>query len=78
MEGVMAQFHLVFSCAACRKIRDDQWDGACEQAWCSLIDFLRRRQAAAEEVIMSESYCPDCALSYDRLVQYGHARADGW
>lgn len=70
----MGQFHLVFSCAACRKIRDDHWDGAHEHAWCSLVDFLRRHQTCAEDVIMSESYCPDCALSYDRLVRYGQAQ----
>lgn len=76
MEGVMAGLHFVFSCAVCRKIRDDHWDGANEQAWCSLVDFLRRHQTHAEDVILSECYCPDCTLSYDRLMRYGQAQLD--
>lgn len=72
----MSDFHFVFSCAVCRKVRDDQWDGANEQEWCTLVDFLRRHQAYADNVLLSECYCPDCALSYDRLVQYGQAELD--
>jgi hypothetical protein len=72
----MAGFHLVFSCAVCRKIRDDQWDGAIEQAWCSMVEFFRRHQTRADNVSLSECYCPDCAQSYDRLVRYGQTRQD--
>ncbi len=72
----MAVPHWVFSCAVCRKVRDDHRGGGPEQEWCSLGEFLRRYQAGAEDVLLSEGYCPDCALSYDRLVQYGQARMD--
>jgi hypothetical protein len=70
----MSAAHMVFSCAACRKVRDEEWDGTEGQEWCSLVDFLRRRHAYTEEVLLSECYCPDCALSYDRLMQYGQAQ----
>lgn len=72
----MQEFHFVFSCVVCRKIRDDQWDGAQSHAWCTLVDFLRRRQTYADAVVLSDGYCPDCAVSYDRLVRYGQAQAD--
>jgi hypothetical protein len=72
----MSALHLVFSCAACRKVRDDHWDGSNEQQWCTLVDFLRRHQAYSDEVILSECYCPDCTLSYDRLMQYGQTHFD--
>lgn len=72
----MTEFHLVFSCAVCRKIRDDQWDGAHEQEWCTLADFLRRHQTCSDDVTLSECYCPDCALSYDRLMRYGQTQLD--
>lgn len=72
----MSDVHLVFSCAVCRRVRDDRWQGAYAQQWCSLIDFLRRHQTGTEDVILSECYCPDCALSYDRLVQYGQSPLD--
>jgi hypothetical protein len=73
----MSELHFVSSCAACRKVRDDQWDGAHEQMWCTLVDFLRRHHAYTNEVILSEDYCPECSLSYDRLMQYGQAQFDG-
>jgi len=72
----MTEFHSVFSCAVCRKIRDDGREEGHEQAWCTLVDFLHRHQTHSDDVVLSESYCPDCALSYDRLVQYGQARLD--
>lgn len=72
----MTDFHVVFSCAVCRKVRDDQWDGADCQKWCSLVDFQRRHQTYADSVHLSECYCPDCAISYDRLVYYGRPELD--
>jgi hypothetical protein len=72
----MSDVHLVFSCAVCRKVRDDQWDGANEQRWCTLVDLLRRRQVCETNVLLSECYCPDCALSYDRLTHYGRTELD--
>ncbi len=72
----MSELHLVFSCAACRKVRDDHWDGTHEEVWCSLVDFLRRHQAYTDEVMLSESYCPECSLSYDRLMQYGQTQSN--
>jgi hypothetical protein len=74
----MPDFRFVFSCTVCRKVRDDQWDGTTDQEWCSFADFLRRYHACTEDVILSDCYCPDCALSYDRLVRYGQAQFDAF
>jgi len=72
----MSDRYVIMSCTVCRKVRDGRWDGVEEEEWCSLADFLHRRHASSEDVSLSESYCPDCALSYDRLVQYGQPRLD--
>ena len=69
----MSAGQLVFSCAACRKVRDERWNGSDRQEWCTLAEWLRRHQASSDDVRLSECYCPDCALSYDRLMEYGQA-----
>jgi hypothetical protein len=69
----MSAVHLVCSCAACRKVLDDRWDGSDGQKWCTLVEFLRRYRAFSDEVMLFDGYCPDCELSYDRLMQYGQA-----
>jgi hypothetical protein len=67
----MSAAHRVFSCAACRKVRDEKGDGTDGHEWYTLGDFLKRHHRCTEDVMLSECYCPDCALSYDRLMQYG-------
>lgn len=63
--------HLALCCAACRKIRDEQWKGSADQVWCSITDYTTRHRVQAEDVLLSETYCPDCTRSYNQLMQYG-------
>lgn len=69
----MSDIHLAFCCAVCRKVKDEHWDGSIDHAWCTLTEYAKRYLVHAEDVLLSESYCPDCAVSYDRLVRYGRA-----
>ena len=63
--------HLALCCAACRKIRDEQWKGSVDRVWCSVTDYTKRHRVQAEDVLLSETYCPDCTRSYNQLMQYG-------
>ena len=70
----MQSIHIVLSCALCRKIKDEHWDGAVGSEWCEMVTYLRRYQARASELFLSEAFCPDCTLSYNRLMTYGDTR----
>jgi hypothetical protein len=67
----MSQLHLAFCCTVCRKVKDEYWDGSIGQEWCTITEYVKRYLVHAEDVLLSESYCPDCTTSYDRLVRYG-------
>jgi hypothetical protein len=67
----MSELHLALCCVVCRKVKDEHWDGAMDHAWCTITEYIKRYLVHAEDVILSDSYCPDCTKSYDRLVQYG-------
>jgi hypothetical protein len=36
-----------------------------------MADYVKRYLIHTENVLLSELYCTDCAMSYDRLVRYG-------
>jgi hypothetical protein len=38
-----------------------------------MTDYVKRYVVHAEDVLLTESYCPDCDSSYDRLMRYGRA-----
>ncbi len=67
----MLSIHIVMSCALCHRIKDDHWDGVTGGEWCDLVTYLKRYQAQANDLFLSEMFCPDCTLSYDRLMEYG-------
>lgn len=67
----MARIDLVLNCVMCRRVKDEEWDGTSGGEWCPLVDYLRRHQMSVSDLIPSETYCPDCSLSYDRLITYG-------
>lgn len=70
----MHGIHIVLACSICRRIKDEHWDGAVGSEWCDFVTYLRRYQALASEVFLSDSFCPDCTLSYHRLMTYGDIR----
>ena len=67
----MPDLHLALCCAACRKIKDEYWDGSVDRQWCTIIEYVKRYLVPAEDVVLSEGYCPDCTASYNQLMQYG-------
>lgn len=67
----MPNLHLALCCAACRKIKDEHWDGSVDHQWCTIIEYVKRYLVHAEDVLLSEGYCPDCTTSYNQLMQYG-------
>jgi hypothetical protein len=69
----MIDLHLAFCCAACRRVKDEHWDGSVDHQWCSMTDYVKRYLVHAEDVLLTDTYCPDCSASYDRLVQYGRS-----
>lgn len=70
-ELTMFDIHLTFCCPACRRVKDEQWDGSVDHEWCTMTEYVKRYLIHAEDVLLSEQYCPDCERSYDRLVHYG-------
>ncbi|HLZ33480.1 MAG TPA: hypothetical protein VKP13_05660 [Nitrospira sp.] len=69
----MSDFHKAFCCPACRKVKDEQWDGSVDQEWCTITEYVNRYVVRAENVLLSDSYCPDCTTSYNQLMQYGRS-----
>lgn len=41
--------------------------------WSHMADFLRRHPGETADLCVSEGYCKDCHLAYDRLIKYGKA-----
>ena len=69
----MSDFHLALCCTACRKVKDERWDGSIDQQWCTVTDYMKRYLVHAEDVVLTETYCPDCTKSYNRLMRYGRS-----
>ena len=67
----MPDLHLALCCAVCRRVKDEHWDGSIDHQWCTITEYVKRYIVHAEDVLLSEAYCPDCTASYNRLMQYG-------
>ncbi|HTL61848.1 MAG TPA: hypothetical protein VL261_09395 [Nitrospira sp.] len=65
--------HLTYCCPGCRRVKDQSWDGSGNQDWCTMADYLTRHLVPGTDVSLSEFYCTDCSMSYDRLVEYGRS-----
>ena len=68
----MSDRHLTYRCPACQRVRDHHWDGSAGQDWCTMAEYVQRC-FIQEHGLLSEFYCTDCAVSYDRLVHYSRA-----
>ena len=69
----MPDLYLALCRAACSKIKDEQWNGSVDHHWCTIIEYVKRYLVHAEDVLLSEGYCPDCTTSYNQLMQYGRS-----
>ena len=67
--------HLTYRCPACQRVKDQQWDGSVDQDWCTMAEYVKRYRMHADDVLLSEFYCTDCSMFYDRLVHYGRTSA---
>lgn len=61
----------VLSCALCRKIKDIQVDQVDGGEWTALEPYLQRSRARSSDLVLSETFCPDCLVFYDQLMTYG-------
>jgi hypothetical protein len=66
----MSNVHLTYRCPACQRVKDQQWDGSVDHDWCTMADYVTRHLVSEQDVLLSEYYCTDCSMSYDRLVRY--------
>ena len=69
----MSDLHLALCCAVCRRVKDENWDGSIDHQWCTIREYIKRYIVHAEDVLLSEGYCPDCTVSYNRLMRYGRS-----
>jgi hypothetical protein len=69
-EDPMSNPHLTYRCPACQRVKVQQWDGSPDQGWCTMADYLNHYLVPGQDVSLSECYCTDCSMSYDRLVHY--------
>lgn len=70
-ESNMSHSQLTYRCPACQRVKEQHWDGSAGQDWCTMAEYVQRCFMQEHDVILSEFYCTDCTVSYDRLVQYG-------
>jgi hypothetical protein len=63
--------HLTYCCPGCWRVKNQDGDGSLDHDWCTMADYVARHPVPAQEISLSEFYCTDCSMSYDRLVQYG-------
>lgn len=65
--------HLTYCCPGCRRVKDQHCDGSVDQGWCTMADYIARRLVPGQDLSLSECYCTDCSMSYDRLVEYSRS-----
>ncbi|HEU4684648.1 MAG TPA: hypothetical protein VFS39_09140 [Nitrospira sp.] len=71
----MSEADMTFCCAVCRKVKDDGGDESGGRPWCTMSEYARRHLLRADATLLSETYCPDCTIFYDRLVRYSGPEA---
>ena len=55
-------------CIGCRAVLDEK---VMPPRWCSTAEHSARRQSAADDFMLLESYCAVCDSAYERLIRYG-------
>ena len=69
----MSNVQHTYRCPVCQRVKDERQDGSVDQDWCTMAEYVSRHLAAEQELWLSEFYCTDCSISYDRLVRYSRA-----
>ena len=65
--------HLTYCCPGCRRVKAQNSDGSIDHDWSTMADYITRHQVPGQDLSLSEFYCTECSMSYDRLVQYSRA-----
>jgi len=64
-------FHAV-RCLLCRRTRPAESSARAASEWDELPGLLHRYHIRLPEVVMSDTYCEECAVFYRQLLTYGH------
>ena len=59
-------------CLLCRRIRPAESSERAAAVWDELPGFLHRYRIGLPEVVVSDTYCEECAVFYRQLLTYGH------
>ena len=65
-------FHAV-RCLLCRRMRAAESSGLAAAEWDELPGLLHRYRIRLPEVVVSDTYCEECAVFYRQLLTYGHS-----
>ncbi|MEK7237112.1 MAG: hypothetical protein AAB242_10845 [Nitrospirota bacterium] len=82
IEGVAqasgTDFHAV-RCLLCRRMCPAERSKHAEAEWDELSGLLHRYRIRLPEVVVSDTYCEECAGFYRQLLTYGHpGQGVGW
>ena len=71
---------LAVRCLLCRRIRPAESSERAAVEWDELPGLLHRYRIGLPEVVVSDTYCEECAVFYRQLLTYGHAEQGlgGW
>jgi hypothetical protein len=64
-------FHAV-RCLLCRRIRPAESPEHAAAEWDELPGLLHLYRIRLPEVVLSDTYCEECAVFYRQLLTYGH------
>lgn len=66
-----SDFHAV-RCLLCRRIRPAESSEHAAAEWDEFPGLLHRYRIRLPEVVVSDTYCEECAVFYRQLLTYGH------
>jgi len=64
-------FHAV-RCLLCRRIRPAESAEFVTVEWDELPRLLHRYRVRLPDIVLSDTYCEECAVFYRQLLTYGH------
>lgn len=67
-------------CLLCRRIRPVESSERAAAEWDELSGLLHRYRIRLAEIVVSDTYCEECAVFYRQLLTYGYPGqgVEGW
>jgi len=62
-------------CLLCRRIRPVESTECASIQWDELPGLLHRYRIRLPEIVVSDTYCEECAIFYQQLLTYGHGNS---